>query len=80
MPKKKVETTEPNPSASTPPRKARQAAVIQPDLAVEIENCKKRISSLKALNKLAPIIEGMDKDALGALSKIIAVRHTVLAG
>lgn len=59
------------PSPSPAPRKTRQAVVIQPELAVEIENCKKRISSLKALNKLTPVIDGMDKDALLALCKVV---------
>lgn len=54
-----------------PQRKTRQSAVIQADLAVEIESCKKRISSLKALNKLTPIIEGMDLNALTGLESLV---------
>lgn len=63
----------------TQPRKQRTPVVIQPEIGLEIENCKKRILSLKALNKLTPIINAMDKDAIGAMRKIIAARIEALA-
>lgn len=72
--KKKPAETNENETVIIPPRKTRQTAVIQPDLAVEIEQCKKRICSLKSLNKLTPVIEGMDKDALTALKKLVDLK------
>lgn len=60
--------------------RARKTTPIQPEIGLEIENCKKRISSLKALNKLTPVIDQMDKDALVALEKIVTSRLGLIAG
>lgn len=67
---KKVTPVSETAAAAIPPR-TRKTTIIQPDLAVEIENCKKRVTSLKALNKLMPVIDSMDKDSLAQLKKLI---------
>jgi len=70
-----AQTTEPQPVTT---RAKRQAVVMQPELATEFENCKKRMTSIKAINKLAPIIGGMDHDALDMVGKLVGARRNAL--
>lgn len=74
MAKKNTTQTSEGTAPAIPPRKTRKLTVVQPELMVEIEACKKRISSLKSLNKLTPVIDQMDKDALSALQKIVLAK------
>lgn len=51
------------------PKKARTPRVIQPELLAEIEASKKRISTLKTLNRLLPMLERLDGDGQEQVAK-----------
>lgn len=66
-PKKKLTETQTETAAApvaSAPKARKSATPMQADLAVKVEELKKQISTVKALNKIIRVLENVDRNGL----------------